>query len=499
MKKLGEAALTCHSIKTAIITGLEEADTSYLSKQGVQVYAFEAVVKQGKTNPIGVTPPSLDTRYMVMVTSGDPKGVIMSHCNITTTLATMSRVVALQPTDIHISYLPLSHIMEHATVLQVLMCGASLGFWRGHIQTLWDDLKVLRPTVFTGVPSVFNRMYDGIHANLIKSNPIRRLFFSYAFSSKKKLVDAGEDTSFWDRMVFAKMSDPIGGRIRLFLSAAAPLTSKVINFLQICFCCPVLQVYGMTETTGPITSTRIGLPRQNGTVGSPVDSCEIKFAPVPEMDINEENTGEVCVRGANVFEGYYGPNDSVVRDGVFDSDGWFHTGDIGSWDPNNRTLTLFDTKKNIFKLAQGEYIATDYLQSLYGGSVFVSQIAIVGRSTENYIVAIVVPSRTTVTRWAKQNKMDTQDFAELCRHPAVKRLIFDDLVKCANSQQLRGYQIVRNIHLEPQTWTQENGFIMASGRLKRTKIQSAYKDVIDFLYSQPKMDADAPALSSTRL
>lgn len=463
----------------------------------------------------------------------------MSHRGVTTALESIARAVPLFPTDVHVSYLPLAHIMEHLGFLRFLVTGASIGFWSGHITTLWADLKVLRPTVFVGVPSVFARMYSGIHSNLHKSSALQRLIFGYAYSAKKKLVDAGADTTFWDRLVFSKLAEPLGGRVRLFVSSAAPLTAKIAAFLQLCFCCPIVQAYGLTETIGAVCSTSVpsthvilhhtsheniteagkvssapststkpeSSPQKNpgskriptpgnilGSSGAPLHCNEIKIAHVPGLDtgtIDPKYMGEICVRGANVFDGYFqGPGEALSRDEVFDKDGWFHTGDIGFWNPVRETLTIVDNKKPVFKLAQGEYIGTEYLQSLYGGSIYVSQIAIVGRPTATYIVAIVIPSRATIMRWATINKVDTTDFADLCRHPAVKRLIFEDLVKCANAQQLRGFQLVRNIHLEPQPWTQENGFLLNSGKLNRPKIQRAYKDAIDLLYSQPKMDAD---------
>ena len=515
-------------------------DTSFLTKQGVNVYGFDSILNDGSSNPANGQTPSLNTRYTIVFTSGEPKGVPMSHQRVATALASLAKVVPLTPNDVHISYLPLVHIMEHLSFLSFLVVGASIGFWSGHITTLWADLKVLRPTVFVGVPSVFTRMYSGIHSNLHKSSALQRLIFGYAYSAKKKLVDAGADTTFWDRLVFSKLAEPLGGRVRLFVSSAAPLTAKIASFLQLCFCCPLVQAYGLTETIGAVCSTsvpsvavalkhtskehineagkvnsssssdkppetshqnnsrssRIPTPANIlGTVGPPIACNEIKIAPVPGLDtgtVDPRLMGEICVRGANVFDGYFqGPGEPLLRENIFDADGWFHTGDIGYWNPSREALTIVDTKKSVFKLAQGEYIGTEHLQSLYGGSIYVSQIAIVGRPTATYIVAIVVPSRATICRWADLNKVDTTDFADLCRHPAVKRLIFEDLVKCANAQQLRGFQLVRNIHLEPQPWTAENGFLLApSGKLNRAKLQRAYKDAIDLLYSQPKMDAD---------
>lgn len=503
------------------------------------MYGFDSILNDGASNPSPCRAPTSDTRYAIVFTSGEPKGVPMSHRGVATALESIARAVPLYPTDVHVSYLPLAHIMEHLGFLRFLVTGASVGFWSGHITTLWADLKVLRPTVFVGVPSVFARMYSGIHSNLHKSSALQRLIFGYAYSAKKKLIDAGADTTFWDRLVFSKLAEPLGGRVRLFVSSAAPLTAKIAAFLQLCFCCPIVQAYGLTETMGAVCSTSVpsthvilhhtsheniteagkvsSVPSSStkpessaqkgpgskriptpgnilGSSGSPLHCNEIKIAHVPGLDtgtIDPKYMGEICVRGANVFDGYFqGPGEPLLRDGAFDKDGWFHTGDIGFWNPIRETLTIVDNQKPVFKLAQGEYIGTEYLQSLYGGSIYVSQIAIVGRPTATYIVAIVIPSRATITRWATINKVDTTDFADLCRHPAVKRLIFEDLVKCANAQQLRGFQLVRNIHLEPQPWTSENGFLLTSGKLNRPKIQRTYKDAIDLLYSQPKMDAD---------
>jgi long-chain acyl-CoA synthetase len=529
VSNLAEAALSCHSIKTVILTSVGGVDTSTLTRQGVQVLSFGEVLEEGGALPVGVKGPSLSSWYMVMFTSGDPKGVPMTHRMMTTSSAGIGRVFSVSPNDVYISYLPLVHIMEHIMLLQILISGGSIGFWSGHISVLWDDLKILKPTIFPGVPSVFNRMYDGIHANLLKSNPIRRLLFSYAYNSKKKFADHFRTSantsnsnrpslatsesyysshSWWDRVVFSKIADGIGGRVRLFVSAAAPLTPQVAIFLQHCFCCPLIQAYGLTETTGALSATMLedtfANPKHVGTVGYPLECTEVKLVPVPEYSspVSNQGYGEICVRGANVFEGYYaGPNQPLVRDSsILDEDGWFHTGDIGAWNHQSKTLSIVDSKKSIFKLAQGEYIATESLQSLYSGSIYVSQIAVVGRTTDHYIVAIVVPSRATISRWASQNNINEySDFAELCRHPAVKRLIFEDLVKCANLQQLRGFQIVRNIHLEPTPWTTENGFLQANGKLNRSKIRRAYKDAIDFLYSQPKMDADHPAVPIARL
>jgi long-chain acyl-CoA synthetase len=223
----------------------------------------------------------------------------------------------------------------------------------------------LKPTIFASVPRLWNRLYDKVNATIRDEGGLKQKLFNMGFSSKQDGLKAGgpPTSGFWDALIFSKLKARLGGRVRLMITGAAPLSEEVYRFLQIAFCVPVLQGYGLTETAAALSLTRPD-DFSTGHVGSPILSVEVRLADVPEMNYSSKNdppTGEVCVRGNNVFKGYY---KNEVQTNADVKDGWFHTGDVGRWNPNG-TLSIIDRKKNIFKLAQGEYVAAEHVEAQY--------------------------------------------------------------------------------------------------------------------------------------
>jgi long-chain acyl-CoA synthetase len=274
---------------------------------------------------------------------------------------------------------------------------------------------VLKPTIFASVPRLWNRLYDKVNATIRDEGGLKQKLFNMGFSSKQDgLKSGGPPTSgFWDMLIFSKLKARLGGRVRLMVTGAAPLSEEVYRFLQIAFCVPVLQGYGLTETAAALTLTRPD-DFSTGHVGAPLLSCEVRLADVPEMNYSSKNdppTGEVCTRGNNVFQGYY-KNEAQTNADI--KDGWFHTGDVGRWNPNG-TLSIIDRKKNIFKLAQGEYVAAEHVEAQYikvgrflvftflmfSQCIYVQQCFIYGDSLKAELVAIVVPDNEVLLKWAK--------------------------------------------------------------------------------------------------
>lgn len=248
-----------------------------------------------------------------------------------------------------------------------------------------DDIATLKPTVFPSVPRLFNRLYDRIIATVEKTGGVKKTLFETAFSSKKKALEEGDLKHIvWDKLVFGNISVKMGGRtrfvlqmifltsfyFRLMLSGSAPISPDVLAFLRVCFSCPVVEGYGQTEC-GAACCIQHPSDTSVGNVGTPLPCNEIKLVDIPEMNYlssskpypqvffkevslpNRLNMfcvkGEVCVRGANVFVGYF--KNKEKTDEVLDSDGWLHTGDVGQIDEEGR-IKIIDRKKNIFKLAQ---------------------------------------------------------------------------------------------------------------------------------------------------
>lgn len=286
----------------------------------------------------------------------------------------------------------------------------------------------LRPTIFSSVPRLFNRIYAGITNAVQTSGVLKQRLFNAAYNSKKQAVMNGRKPSpMWDRLVFNKIKDKLGGRVRLMTSGASPLSPDVLEFLRVCFGCQVMEGYGMTETSCVISSMD-ETDNLIGHVGSPNTACEIKLVDVPEMSYTSEDQphprGEICVRGPIVFQGYY--KDEVQTKEVVDDDGWLHTGDIGLWLPGGR-LKIIDRKKNIFKLAQGEYIAPEKIENVYAKCKFIAQCFVYGDSFNSSLVAIVCVEPDVLKEWASSEGIKYEDLGQLCNDPRARAAVLAEM------------------------------------------------------------------------
>eukprot|EP01130_Rhizamoeba_saxonica_P013861 TRINITY_DN5966_c0_g1_i1.p1 TRINITY_DN5966_c0_g1~~TRINITY_DN5966_c0_g1_i1.p1 ORF type:complete len:604 (-),score=135.99 TRINITY_DN5966_c0_g1_i1:40-1851(-) len=469
-----------------------EEDVSKANQLSVTLISFEEVIDLGKSNEIPHQPPSPEDLFCIMYTSGTtgvPKGVMIAHSCLACTLSAVRHTsLQLGSDDVHLSYLPLAHIFEMNCCLTALKSGAQIGFWHGETTELIEDIQELRPTILVGVPRVWNRIYDKIQNTIASGGFVKRYMFTKAFSSKQRgIIENGTDESpLWDKLVFSKMAELLGGRCRLIISGAAPLSPQVQEFLRICFCCPVIQGYGLTETSS------CGTLAENddfsfGQVGPPIVACEIKLVDVPDMGyVSSTNPqrGEVCIRGACVFKGYYKMPEKTAE--AIDQDNWFHTGDIGQWNPTG-TLSIIDRKKNIFKLAQGEYVAAEYLENVFLQSRYVGQIFVYGNSFQSYLVAIIIPDEDVLAMFAQSNNLNGT-YEDLCRDESIKRAIFNDLTLVAEENKLKGFEKIKNIYLDHEMWTPENELLTPTMKMKRSVIFKAYEPIIEQLYQEDRLD-----------
>jgi long-chain acyl-CoA synthetase len=312
----------------------------------------------------------------------------------------------------------LAHIYERANQVMTVYFGIAVGFYQGDNLKLLDDIAALRPTIFCSVPRLYNRIYAGISNAVKASGGLREKLFNAAYNTKKQAMLNGKNPSpMWDRLVFNKIREKLGGRVRFMTSGASPLSPDVLEFLKICFGGQVAEGYGMTETSCVISAMDEG-DNLFGHVGSPSPACEIKLVDVPEMSYTSDDQpyprGEICVRGPTIFQGYH--KDEAQTREVIDEDGWLHTGDIGLWLPGGR-LKIIDRKKNIFKLAQGEYIAPEKIENVYAKCKFVSQCFVYGDSFNSSLVAIVSVDPEVLKAWAGSEGIQYNDLAQLCNDP----------------------------------------------------------------------------------
>ncbi|KAK9835226.1 hypothetical protein WJX81_007254 [Elliptochloris bilobata] len=392
--------------------------------------------------------------------------------------------------DRHISYLPLAHIYERVTVIGLTHCGVSIGFYCGDVAELLEDVQMLRPTIFTSVPRLWNRIHDRVMATVRAGNPLARRLFAAAYASKKAALQAGDASGgrfgpLWDRLVFSKIKARVGGEVRLMTTGASPISAEVMDFLRICFGATVIEGYGMTETACTICMTAPG-DTSSGHVGGPLACCEVKLADIPEMGYTTADRphprGEICVRGPTVFQGYF--KDEVQTAEILDADGWLHTGDVGTWLPGGR-LRVIDRKKNIFKLAQGEYIAPEKIENVYMRSPLVAQCFVYGDSLCAALVAIVVPDPEALLPWAAGRGLP-QDLGRLCSDPSVTAAVLRSMLEEGRAAKLRGFEQVAAIRLTPDAFSVENGMLTPTFKLKRPQAKAAYEEAVQEMYSMLK-------------
>uniref|UniRef100_A0A0E0JMG7 Long-chain-fatty-acid--CoA ligase n=1 Tax=Oryza punctata TaxID=4537 RepID=A0A0E0JMG7_ORYPU len=490
-KKIGEVLKTFPNatkyLKTIVSFGkVNPEQKEKVEQNGVSIYSWEEFLKLGGEEKYELPTKQKDDICTIMYTSGttgDPKGVLISNRSIITIVS------ALREDDVYISYLPLAHIFDRVLEEVFIHHGASIGFWRGDVKLLVEDIGELKPTIFCAVPRVLDRIYGGLQDKVSTGGFLKKTLFNVAYKYKQGNMVKGskheEAAAMFDKLVFTKVKRGLGGRVRLILSGAAPLSNHVEEFLRVVTCSLVLQGYGLTETCA---GSFVSLPNNMsmlGTVGPPVPYVEVHLESVPEMGYDalskESPRGEICIRGDTLFSGYYKREDLTKEVLV---DGWFHTGDIGEWQPDG-SMKIIDRKKNIFKLSQGEYVAVENLENIFGQAPGVDSIWVYGNSFESCLVAVVNPNKQALERWAESNGV-TGDFATMCEDPKAKEFILGELTKTGKEKKLKGFELIKAVHLEPVPFDMDRDLITPTYKKKRPQLLKYYQSVIDSMYKNMK-------------
>ncbi|CAI7778685.1 unnamed protein product [Closterium sp. NIES-53] len=494
----------CPSVRLVVVLG--QADHLLpMPPPGVTFLYYSKLEAQGRISPPPFAPLSPDETCSICYTSGTtgvPKGAMLTQGAMVASAAGTLFNATLFPGDVYLSYLPLAHIYERMNMQSLIHCGAAIGFYQGDVLKLMEDLEVLRPTVFASVPRLYNRIYDRILATVRSSGGIREYLFNIAYSAKKSALEKGKAPSaVWDRLVFNKVKARLGGRVRLMITGASPISPEVLDFLRICFGARVCEGYGMTETTCTISLVDED-DTTSGHVGSPNPACEVKLVDVPEMDYLSSDRpyprGEICVRGPMIIKGYY--KDPKQTEELIDEDGWLHTGDIGTWLPMGR-LKIIDRKKNIFKLSQGEYVAPEKIENTYLRSPLIQQCFVHGDSLNANLVAIVVVDPDGITAWAKSRGIPyAEDVPRLCQDPVTRAAVLADMDRVGQEAKLRGFEFVKAVHLVAEPFTLENGLLTPTFKVKRPQAKAYFEKEIDALYLEvAKKDMVVPMATSSKL
>jgi long-chain acyl-CoA synthetase len=428
-----------------------------------------------------------------------PKGVMLTHRNFVSNCAGLTRfdgVFKIRDDDVYFSYLPLAHVFERCILLVAVVYKMQIGFYQGDVFKIKEDMAILRPTFMISVPRLYNRFYDLMQQGISQLTGFKKALAEKAVATKlENLEKNGELThTFYDALVFKKFREILGGRVRVMITGSAPISREVLSFLKIAFCCQIHEGYGQTECAAPASITW-SQDKLAGHVGAPFPSCDIKLVDVPDMNYTSDDKdeggnplprGEVCYRGYNCFKGYYKQPELTKE--TIDSDGWIHTGDIGQFTPYG-TLKIIDRKKNIFKLSQGEYVVPDKVESKIAQSLYIGQVFVYGDSLQSNLVAIIVPDKPVLDKWAADNQV-TGDYKEILKNQKTRDLIKAEITQKCKAAGLHGFEIPSEFHVTDVAFTPENDILTPTFKLKRNEAKLYFLKEIKEMYKGAKLQGE---------
>ncbi|CAG8559158.1 8446_t:CDS:2 [Diversispora eburnea] len=503
---LKKVAGDIHSLEHVIYDGdLEESDLKKFTDAHpeIKLITLEELKQLGKENPLEDNPPKSQDLCCIMYTSGStgrPKGVKITHANVVSAIAGAKVKFGpfVVPDDTYLAYLPFAHILEFVIENAFMYLGMTIGYGTpktlstASVRNCLGDIQELKPSIMGGVPAVFemikkvffsHRMTDILTKINAASMPKQRMFYG-AFNAKKFMKNYGLPAGIFDMLIFKKVKQQFGGRLRLIFSGGAPIFTETHEFLSTVLC-PMMVGYGLTETSSSATL----LPPSEisrdtwGIIGSLLPSIEMKLVDAPEsgyLSSNKPNPqGEIWLRGGPVSPGYY-KNEKLTKES-FTEDGWFKTGDIGEF-LKSGSVSIIDRKKNLVKMAHGEYIAIEKLESVYKSTMFVGNVCIFADSFQARPVAAILPVEARVLDLAKDMRIEG-GFEELCKNAEIKKAILTACNEQGKRANFKPVEFLADIILLPDEWTPENGLLTAANKIVRIEIKKKYEEQIKLLYA----------------
>jgi long-chain acyl-CoA synthetase len=407
-------------------------------------------------------------------TTGEPKGVMLTHSNLVSNLIDSSGHLSFGKDDIALSVLPLSHIFERQAMYMYLYQGMAV-YYAESLDTIGPNLREVHPTILVGVPRIFEKIYARIKERVAEKGKVNMALLLWAVAVGKQYAHCqvekrpvGTLLAIKHRLVtalvFSKWQAAFGGRIRLLVSGGAALPEE-LGYIYLGAGIPIIQGYGLTETS-PVITTGILEDNRVGTVGKPIKHVEVRIAA----------DGEIETRGPNVMRGYY--NKPLETQAVFTADGWFRTGDIGRIDADG-FLSITDRKKELFKTSGGKYIAPQVVEQLIKGSRFVNQVVLVGNG-RRFPAALIVPNWEQIESYARLKGLKETSRAEWCSSPRIIDLFRRQIAEL--TPDLAQYERVKKVALLENEFTIGSGELTPTLKVKRRVIDEKYRDVIDELY-----------------
>ncbi|MDF1525421.1 MAG: long-chain fatty acid--CoA ligase [bacterium] len=409
-------------------------------------------------------------------TTGEPKGVVLTHDNFLSNVRGVLAVIDVGETDSCLSFLPLSHVFERIALYLFLYAGGLIHYAES-IETVVDNMSEVHPTILVSVPRIYEKAFGRILDRVRESALPRRMIFAACLKIGAKVsqrLQAGQPVEGFlarghriaDKLVFSKLRETFGGRIRLMISGGAPLNKHIAEFFHAAGLL-ILEGYGLTETS-PVISANFVDSLKFGTVGH----------TIPEVEVKIVEDGEILARGPNIMVGYYNRPEDTAE--AIDADGWFYTGDIGHIDDDG-FLVITDRKKSLIVTAGGKNVAPAAIENALSADKFIDQAFAYG-DARKFISALIVPDWERVEKYAGEHKIKFSTHAQLCNHPVINALIQRRVDKAL--EEFAPFERVKKFKLMEQEFSQEDGEVTPTLKLKRKEITRRYWKELDSLYEK---------------
>lgn len=461
----------------------------------IKFYSFDELLELGHKakDEVELNLPKPEDISCIMYTSGstgDPKGVVLTHANIVAGVGGVTSNVGniINSHDRVIAFLPLAHIFELAFELISFYWGGVLGYatvktlTSNSVRNCQGDLQEFKPTVMVGVAAVWETVRKGILAQIGKLPTVSQKIFWTAYHAKIKMkryhIPGGDSLG---NLVFKKIKQATGGQLRYTLNGGSPISIDAQEFISNLIC-PMLIGYGLTET---VANTTVLQPNrfELGVAGDLTGAVTVKLVDVEDLGyLAKNNQGEIWIKGASVLKEYYKNPEETSK--VLTSDGWFLTGDIGEWTSNGH-LKVIDRKKNLVKTLNGEYIALEKLESVYRSNPYVQNICVYADQSKVKPVGILVPNLGPLGELAESIGVvkEADDVENHLHDSKLQKAVLDQLLKTGKSQGLNGIELLQGIVFFHDEWTPQNGFVTSAQKLKRKDILNAVKEDVDKVYA----------------
>lgn len=405
-------------------------------------------------------------------TTGTPKGVMLSHNNLISNVMASRSLMPTDHTGKALSFLPLNHVYERMLTYVYMYLGISI-YYAESLETIGDNLREVKPQVFSCVPRLLEKVYDKIVAKGSELKGIKRKLFFWALGLGER-YDPNKNLGFWynlqlniaNKIIFSKWREALGGNVKCAVSGGAALHPRLARIFWAARI-PILEGYGLTETS-PVISVNNMQPggMKIGTVGPLLPNVQVKIA----------EDGEILAKGPNIMMGYYKRPDATAE--VIDSEGWFHTGDIGVIE-DGKYLKITDRKKEIFKTSGGKYIVPQAIENKLRESRFIEQVMVVGEN-QKYASALIVPAFAFLKEWCSRKGINCGSNEELIRHPEVITRMKEEVEKV--NKTLAQFETIKKFELLPREWAVDKGELTPKLSLRRKIILERNKELVDKMY-----------------